>query len=145
MCLIIVDIYGAQLVWPSASLKKGVKHCYLRIWLVIEEEPGMKGDNTKVNGGTNTKGRHFQQSKFSQKANFKAPSLGLEDKVFDFGKQEHASEFTNNCKDIARLSAVNYKHVGPDMDMAINNTKNPDITLTDAPDNTSNKIKIFIW
>ena len=67
----------------------------------------IKEDKYKAEGGTKLKGRRFQQSTSTQKASFKAPTTGLEDKVFNFGKNKHAEDFVKNCETIAKYIAVN--------------------------------------
>ena len=49
---------------------------------------------------------------------------GIEDKVFNFGKQKHAAYFMKNCEAITKYVAVKYKHGGPQMSMVINKIKN---------------------
>ena len=62
----------------------------------------VKEEKPKVKDGTRAKGRRLKQSNSTQKASFKAPTTGLEDKVFNFGKQKHASDFMNNREEIAK-------------------------------------------
>ena len=50
---------------------------------------------------------------------FKAPTSGLEDRVFDFGKKKHAVYFVKNCEAISKFFAANYKYGRPKMAIAI--------------------------
>ena len=61
----------------------------------------------------------LQQSTLTQKEPFKAPTTIHEDKVFNFGKQKHAEKFMKNCEAVYNPVAVNYKHGGTQMAMAI--------------------------
>ena len=81
----------------------------------------VKEEKPKVEGGSKTKGRHFQQLISTRKASFKAPTTRLEDKVFDFGEQKHAADFVKNCEEIANYIAVNYKHSRLEMAMSTKN------------------------
>ena len=60
----------------------------------------LKYDKPKAEGGAKPKGRHFQQSNSTQKAIFKVLTTGLEDKVFDFGKEKHAAYSVKNFEAI---------------------------------------------
>ena len=47
----------------------------------------MKEEKPKVDGSANPKGPCFQKPASPQKPTFKAPTLGLKDKMFDFRKK----------------------------------------------------------
>ena len=76
---------------------------------------------------------------------FKAPTSGLEDRVFDFGKKIHAVYFVKNCEAISKFFTVNYKYGGPKIIMAIKNMENPMINVTKIPEDTAIRVDIFIW
>ena len=73
------------------------------------------------------------------------PTTGLEDKVFDFGKQTHAADFVNNREATSKYITVNYKHGGPEIAMAINNMEKPTINVLEVPEDTANRVDIFTW
>ena len=62
----------------------------MKHWVTIrqvgfKEDPGMKEWKLKVDGGTKLKGWSSQKPTSSWKANLKAPTLGLKDKISYFG------------------------------------------------------------
>ena len=56
---------------------------------------------------------------------FKAPTTGLEDKVFNFWKQKHAEDFVKNCESIAKYITVSYNNVGHKTAMDIKKMEKP--------------------
>ena len=104
----------------------------------------MKEENIKVNSSVNPKGWCCHKSNLSRKATFKAPTPGLKDKVFDFGKQLHAVEFTNTCEAISKFIALNYKRRGTRMDMAINKMDNTVINMPKSPKGTASRVHILL-
>ena len=72
----------------------------------IEEDPCIKEEKMRVDGGAKSKGQCFQQSTFSWKETFKAYTLRLKYKVLNFGKQNHTTEFVKNCEDVLKLITV---------------------------------------
>ena len=73
--------------------------------------------------GAKPKGIRLQQPTSTRNAIFEAPTVRLEEKVFDFGKQKYTSDFVKNCESIANDIAVNYKHGDPEMAIAITKTE----------------------
>ena len=73
----------------------------------------VKEEKPKVEGGTKPKRGCFQKSTSTQKASFKAPTTGIEDKVLDFSKQKQAADFVKKYEAISKYISVNYKHGGP--------------------------------
>ena len=59
----------------------------------LKEDPREKKYDPKVGGSNNPKCWCFKQSSFLRKSTFKVPTLGIEYKGFDFGKQIYTSEF----------------------------------------------------
>ena len=101
--------------------------------LVLEENPMAKKDNIKVQDGANPKIRCFLQSTLTRNVNFKVPISGIEYRVFDFGKQRYSDDFVKNCEAISKFIALNYKHGGTEMDMAIKNMDKPTINVIKVP------------
>ena len=92
-----------------------------------------KEDNPKVEGGTKTKWSCFKKSTSTRKVSFKAPTTGLEDKVFGFWKNKHAEDSVENCEAISKYIAVNYKNGGTKMATEINKVDKPTINLPEVP------------
>ena len=92
-----------------------------------------KEDNQKSEGGAKTKVRRLKQSTYTWKATFKELTSVIEDKVFNFGKQKHAIEFVNDCEEISKIIAINYKHGRPKMYTAIKNMEKSMITIPESP------------
>ena len=88
----------------------------------------------KSGGSTKLKVRLFQQSTSSWKVTFKSPNSRLKNKSFDFAKQRHVAEFVMNLEDIYNFIKLNYKHRGPKMATAINNTENSFINTPKDPE-----------
>ena len=95
----------------------------------------MKVYKPKFKSGGKTKGGRYQQSTFFQKKNFKVPTKGIKDKLFDFRNQNLIAEFVNNCKEIDKYVVVNYKYGGAYMAMSIKNMEKLDIFIPYALDN----------
>ena len=102
-------------------------------------------ETPKVSGGLKPKGIQFQKSTSTRKTVFKAPTTRLEDKVFNFGIQKHASDLVKNFEKNSNYIAVNYKHGGPEMSMAIKNMDKPTINVPEVPEDTYSRLDIFLW
>ena len=60
-------------------------------------------------------------------------------------EKKHASDFTDNYKEIYKFIMVYYKHGRPKMYLAIKNMDKPTITVTKVPEDTARMVGIFIW
>ena len=103
----------------------------------------VKEDKPKVEGGAKPKVSRFQQSTSTRKASFKSPTIRLEYKVFNFGKQKHSVDFVNNSKEISMHIKVNYINGGPEISMAIKKMEIPMINVPEVPEDTSSRIEIL--
>ena len=103
-----------------------------QIGLKIKDHPMVNEEKTKVEGDNKHKGRRFQQSNSTRKAIFKAPTTGIEDKVFDFKKYKHVEDLVKNCEEISKYISLNYKHGGPKMATEIKNMDKPTINMPEA-------------
>ena len=77
---------------------KGLKTLDTSDQVGLEEHPAANEEKTKVGGDNKPKVWRSQKLTSTQKATFKAPKYGLEDKVFGFFKQSLSVEFGKNCK-----------------------------------------------
>ena len=56
----------------------------------------------------------------------------------------HTAELLKNCKAISKFIAVKYKHIIPEIYMAIKNREKPMMNLTAISEDTSIRVEILI-
>ena len=104
----------------------------------------VKEDKLKVEGGAKPKGSHFPKPTSTRKEHFKGITYGLEDKVFNFFKQNYVTEFSKNCEAISEFIAVKYKHDGIEIDMTTKNMEKANINVPKIPEDIPKRVEIFI-
>ena len=62
-----------------------------------------------------------------------------------FLKTKHDAKFANNCEDISKIVVVNYKRGWPKANMLIINMDKLNINMSEAPEDTTSRIDVFIW
>ena len=111
----------------------------------LKNTPSTKEGNFNVDISTKLKGRHFKQSTLSHRMKFKVPTLRLEDKIFDFGKQKHAAYFVKSYEAISKLITMNYKNGGTEMKITIKNVEKLEKYVAESPEDMASRVEIFIW
>ena len=93
----------------------------------------VKEEKNNAEGGAKPKGTRFQKSTPTLKKTFKAPTTGLEDKVFNLLKHKHVADLLKCCEAISKYISVHYNKSGPGMDVAIKNMEKSMINVTEVP------------
>ena len=95
----------------------------------------------KVQGERKPRLRRFQP----KKVGFKAPMLGIEDAIFDFGQLKHAAQFQKTCEALPGHTAIMFKRGGAMMAKAILELQAPVITIPADPAIGATYIIFFKW